>query len=106
MTLENYALSSFYGDDKYLPRMCAYCHSFLDDWERDSRGRKGYCTEIQGMTHHVDWCHKPEEIEAHKKAMSVYVDGGKNKHGHEHAYSGTPRLGRGAGSRNTGEYIE
>ena len=103
---EKYNLKAFYGEDKYCPKMCGYCLSFLETGEINIHGRQGYCYVVEKLVYRSDWCHKPEEIEAHKQAMSVYVDGGKNKHGHEHAYSGTPRLGRGAGSRDIIEYLE
>lgn len=62
---------------KYEPLMCCACPQFYDDGVRDAQGRKGYCMVLHIDTHHIDWCHEPEEQERHKAAMAVYTDSGK-----------------------------
>ena len=63
---------------KYEPLMCCACPQFYDDGVRDAQGRKGYCMVLHIDTHHIDWCHEPEEQERHKAAMAVYQDCGKH----------------------------
>lgn len=63
--MNDFQMSSTRGE--YVPAMCGYCNRWLDDGERDEHGRRGYCVDVQGTTYRTDWCHKPEEIEAHKR---------------------------------------
>lgn len=60
-------------DGRFYPKMCAQCVFWLDDFERDEFGRKGFCSKLNGRTYRTDWCKLPEEVEKHREAMRNYV---------------------------------
>ena len=61
-------------DDRWYPRLCGDCKSFVKDGQRgmETKGAQpGVCIALHSDVTRTDWCHDPGEQLMHRAAMAA-----------------------------------